>query len=161
MARHDFSSEVKPHRDRTLRGLLVVAGVVLTGIGMAGIVLPLLPGMPFLLLAAACFARSNERLYNWLLNHRIVGPPLHAWRNHRRIPRWVKPRAILAVVLAFGSSAWFALEHPWARAAWLLLGAAVVVLIARLPSYDARLGEPYTATVRAPGEAARATETSG
>lgn len=150
--RRDFSREVDPHRDRRVRALLVVAGIALTGVGIAGIVLPLLPGMPFLILAAACFARSNERLYNWLLNHRVVGPPLHAWRHHRRIPRSVKPRAIAAVVLAFSLSTYFALEHPAARAAWLVLGAGVVVLIARLPSYDEHLGAEYAAAVRARAE---------
>lgn len=146
MPPHDFTHEVHPHRDRKIRAMLVACGVLLTGLGIAGIVLPLLPGMPFLILAAACFARSDRRLYNWLLNHRVVGPPLHAWRNHRRIPRWVKPRAVCAVVLAFGAGAWFVLEHPWARAAWLLLGLGVVVVILRLPDYDAKLAPHYTGT---------------
>lgn len=161
MSPHDFTHEVSPHGDRRIRALLIGAGVILTGVGIAGIVLPLLPGMPFLILAAACFARSNRRLYNWLLNHRLVGPPLHAWRNHRRIPRWVKPRAVAAVILAFGLGAWFALEHPWARAAWLLFGAAVVVVIVRLPDYDASLAPMVNGSTRPSGKPAPAAERAG
>ena len=135
----DFSDEVHLHRSRTARGVYLLVGLLLTGLGIAGIVLPLLPGMPFLILALACFARASTRFYNLLLNNRIVGPPLHAWRNHRRIPKHVKPRAIFAVVLAFSLAAAFALSTWWARAIWLILGAAVVALIVRLPSYDASL----------------------
>ena len=116
--------------------VLIATGLVLTGLGIAGIVLPLLPGMPFLILAAACFARSSDRLYHWLLHHPAVGPSLQAWRRHRQIPAWVKPRAIAAVLLAFGLSAWLALEDPWARGAWIALGVGVAIFIARLPAYE-------------------------
>lgn len=128
--------EIQVHTRRSVRVVLVCAGVLLTAMGIAGVVLPLVPGMPFLILAAGCFARSNDRAYRWLLTHPVVGPSLYAWRTHRQIPRWVKPRAIAAVILAFSLSTWFALENPFARVAWMLLGLAVVVYIARLPAYD-------------------------
>ncbi len=63
------------------------AGVVLTGIGAAGIFLPLLPGVPFLILAAACFARSSPRLEAWLLNHPVLGPGVKNWRENGAISR--------------------------------------------------------------------------
>ena len=129
---HDFSREVNPHRCRTVRWALILTGVIFTGLGIAGIVLPLLPGMPFLIIAAACFARANERFYNWLLNHPVVGPPLHAWRNHRRIPKRVKPRAVAAILIAFGLSSWLALDDPWLRAGWMAFGVAVAVFVGTL-----------------------------
>jgi hypothetical protein len=138
-ARRDFTREVRPHQNRAVRWILIGVGLVFAGLGIAGVVLPLLPGMPFLLIAAACFARTNDRFYNWLLNHRVVGPPLHAWRNHRRIPKRVKPRAIAAVLLAFGLSSWLALGDPLLQALWMGLGLLVVLLIAGLPSYDESL----------------------
>lgn len=138
-ARHDFTNEVRPHRHRAVRWILIGIGLVCSGLGIAGVVLPLLPGMPFLLIAAACFARANDRFYDWLLNHPVVGPPLNAWRNHRRIPKRVKPRAIAAVLLAFGLSSWLALGDPLLRALWMGLGLLVALLIAGLPSYDASL----------------------
>lgn len=136
MSPRDYSHETRLHTRRSVRVLFIGAGLALTALGIAGVILPLLPGMPFLILAAACFARSSDRFYNWLLNHRIVGPSLHAWRHHRQIPRWVKPRAIAAVLLAFGLSAWLALDETWMRVAWLALGMAVAAFIARLPSYE-------------------------
>ena len=140
----DFGDEVRPHDSRFVRGLLVAAGVVFAGLGIAGVVLPLMPGMPFLLIAAACFARANRRFYNWLLNHPLVGPPLHAWRNHRRIPRRIKPRVVGIVLLAFGLSAWFVLdEDPILQIIWLSIGVMVAILIAGLPSYDERLAPDH------------------
>lgn len=136
MPQRDFSHETHLHTRRSVRVILIATGLLLTAVGVAGVVLPLLPGMPFLILAAACFARSSDRFYNWLLNHRIMGPPLHAWRNHRQIPRWVKPRAIVAVLVAFGLSSWLALDEAWMRLAWFALGLCVALFIARLPSYD-------------------------
>ena len=135
----DFGHEVRPHTRPWVRALLIAVGLLFTGAGVAGVVLPLVPGMPFLLIAAACFARSSDRFYNWLLNHPLVGPPLHTWRNHRRIPRRVKPRAVAAVLLAFGLSTWLALEDPLLRALWMGLGLGVALLITRLPSFDERL----------------------
>ncbi|MBU4306820.1 MAG: YbaN family protein, partial [Candidatus Aminicenantes bacterium] len=55
------------------KGLLALCGMVAVGLGAAGIFLPLLPTTPFLLLAAACFFRSSDRLYNWLITHRWFG----------------------------------------------------------------------------------------
>jgi uncharacterized protein len=130
-------SALVPHTRRSVRVFLVLLGMLFTGIGVAGIALPLLPGMPFLILAAGCFARSNDRCYRWLLEHRIMGPPLHAWREHRQIPRWVKPRAIVAVVIAFGLSSWLALDVTWMRVLWMTFGLGVCVFIARLPAYEA------------------------
>ncbi len=129
-------STSSPQLRRSVRVLLVVLGVLLTAVGAVGIALPLLPGMPFLILAAGCFARSNDRCYRWLLGHRILGPPLEAWREARRIPRWVKPRAIGAVIIAFSLSAWLALDAAWMRALWMAAGLAVSLFIARLPTYD-------------------------
>ena len=139
MPQHDFTREVRAERRRGLRALYVVLGLIFTGLGIAGVILPLVPGTPMLLIALFFYARASSRLYNWLLNNRLVGPTLHAWRNHRRMPRRVKPRAIFAVVLAFSLSAAFALSNPWLRLGWLLLGAGVVCFIWRLPTYDERL----------------------
>jgi len=61
--------------------------MVLLGVGVLGVFLPLLPTTPFLLLAAACFVRSSDRLYSSLMNHRILGPFIRNYRDHKAISR--------------------------------------------------------------------------
>ncbi len=60
----------RPERSSALlRGVFLVLGLIFTGLGFLGIFLSVLPTVPFLIVAAACFARSSERLENWLLAH--------------------------------------------------------------------------------------------
>jgi len=63
-------------------------------LGVAGIFLPILPTTPFILLAAWSFARSSERFHLWLLNHRRLGPIVHAWQNGEGLPRKVRNRVL-------------------------------------------------------------------
>ncbi|MDR2840025.1 MAG: YbaN family protein, partial [Paludibacter sp.] len=53
--------------------LFIILGLISLALGIIGIFLPLLPTTPFLLLSAALFARGSQRLYNWLINHRVLG----------------------------------------------------------------------------------------
>jgi uncharacterized protein len=92
-----------------LRALLFCAGCMFFLIGIAGIVLPLLPGVVFLILAAACFSRSSTRFEGWLLRHRHLGPPIVAWRVTGSIPRRAKWMACLGMggswlLLAFSAA---------------------------------------------------------
>ena len=64
-----------------MRMFWISAGLTALGLGAVGLVLPLLPTVPFLILAAFCFARSSERLHNWLLSHPVMGPPIEAWER--------------------------------------------------------------------------------
>ena len=79
------------------RTLLFAAGFVSLVVGIAGLVLPLLPGVVFLILAAACFARSSPRFEAWLLHHRYLGPPIVSWRRTGAIPRRAKWAACLGM----------------------------------------------------------------
>ncbi len=83
------------------RVLLLGAGFLSVGLAFAGAVLPLLPTTPFVLLAAACFARSSPRFNRWLYDHAWFGPPLRAWREHRAIPRSSRRLALLVLWVTF------------------------------------------------------------
>lgn len=100
--------QAKPVR----RHLYLGAGIASFALGMIGIALPLLPTVPFLLLAAFCFARSNPAWEQQLLDHPRYGPPLRQWRERRAISRQAKIGALTA--MAIGAAAtWFMLGWPW------------------------------------------------
>lgn len=92
-----------------LTSLWKAAGWSLTGLGAIGIVLPLVPTTPFLILAAAAFARGDPRVRDWLVGHAAFGPTIQAWQRHRAIPRnakraaYVAMAASLALAIAFSA----------------------------------------------------------
>ena len=70
----------------------LIIGWVCVAVGVAGLILPLLPGVPILLIALWAFSKSSERFHDWLYTHEVYGPPLRAWHRHRVI----SPRAKIA-----------------------------------------------------------------
>ena len=73
-------------------------------LGLIGIALPLLPTVPFLLLAALCFSKSSPRLHRWLIEHPQLGPPISAWRESGAISVAAKRWATFSVTVVFGIS---------------------------------------------------------
>jgi uncharacterized membrane protein YbaN (DUF454 family) len=84
--------------------LYALVGWLSVGLALAGSFLPLLPTVPFLLLAAACFAKASPRFHDWLLDHPRLGPPILHWREHRAISRTAKRLAMLSIAASFGIS---------------------------------------------------------
>ncbi|NTV88075.1 MAG: DUF454 domain-containing protein, partial [Burkholderiaceae bacterium] len=102
-----------------------------------GIFLPVLPTTPFLLLAAACYARASRRIYRWLLQHRRFGPLIREWREHRSMPYRAKRIALLLIALSFGVSIVFFVPGWPARLGMAVGGLLLAAWIARIPSRDA------------------------
>jgi len=75
------------------------------GLGTLGIFLPLLPTVPFYLLAAYSFSKSSTKIHNWLLNHKVFGPDIRNWNENRTIHRRAKLMALASmagsVILAY------------------------------------------------------------
>lgn len=88
-------------QSRVARGLFLGLGFVFVALGFVGAFLPVLPTTPFLILAAACFARSSPRFENWLLNHPRFGPLLKDWRARGAIPRKAKLAALAGMIFGF------------------------------------------------------------
>ena len=76
-------------------------GWVMVALGVIGLVMPLMPGVVFLIAAAACFARSSPRLEAWLLDHPTFGKPLRDWRAAGAIPRPAKAMACAGMTIGF------------------------------------------------------------
>ncbi len=73
-----------------LKPILFLAGVCMMIIGIIGIFVPGLPTTPFMIVAAACFVRSSERCYNWVINNRIFGKAVREYRSGEGMPFKIK-----------------------------------------------------------------------
>ncbi len=111
-------------------------GFVFVVLGAIGVLLPLLPTTPFLILAAACFARSSEKWHAWLLRNRIFGPIVKDWETKRCINRRVQLVAIASIVVIGGYSIGYAISDLWLQVfgSFLLIVGLTVVL--RIPVCD-------------------------
>ena len=96
-----------------MRPLFLAAGILSVILGAIGAALPIVPTVPFLLLAAFCFARSNPEWEQRLLNHPQWGAQLRDWRERRAISRKSKTMAILAMAAGVGFT-WYSLGFPYA-----------------------------------------------
>jgi uncharacterized membrane protein YbaN (DUF454 family) len=134
--RQDFTAHVRKHPSPSIRVVLVLAGSVFVLVGLAGIFLPVLPTTPFLLLAAACYARASRRFYNALLNNRLFGPAILEWRQHRSIAWRTKIAAIALMALTLAASTVFFVQDPRLRVLLALFGLSLAVYMYRIPSRD-------------------------
>lgn len=89
-----------------------LAGWAALLLGAVGVAVPLLPTVPFVILAAFCFARSDRRLEAWLVGHPRFGAHIRAWRERGAISRTGKRAALLAFALSAALGLW-ALSLPW------------------------------------------------
>jgi uncharacterized membrane protein YbaN (DUF454 family) len=105
-----------------LRILLIIAGTFFMGLGIVGIVVPVLPTTPFLLLAAACYARSSQRFYGWLMNNKLFGNYIRNYLERKGIPLRVKVVTVTLLWITIGSSVAFVVE--------ILVVKLILVLIA-------------------------------
>ncbi len=87
--------------------LLITIGYVSIGLGILGIFLPLLPTTPFVLLAGYCFLKSSNRLYMWIITHKIFGKYIYNYMHHRTITLKTKITSILLLWISIITSLFF------------------------------------------------------
>lgn len=109
-------------RERALRIVLLACGTLFLALGVIGVFFPVMPTTPFLLLAAACFARSSERLHAWLLGHPRLGPYISGFVYGGGVPAHAKKSAL--------------------RALWLAIALSCSVILWRVEPPEARFGVP-------------------
>lgn len=125
MTRH-----VHENRNPAIRYALLTLGWLSVVLGVVGIFLPVLPTTPFLLLAAACFARSSERFYNWLVNHPKLGPWIRDYLDGNGIPLKGKVYAIGLMWVSISFSCYL-VPMFWARTFMLTSAVCVTIYILR------------------------------
>ncbi|MBJ7221791.1 MULTISPECIES: DUF454 family protein [unclassified Brenneria] len=114
------------------RAVLIVIGWMAVVLATLGVVLPLLPTTPFLLLAAWCFARSSPRFHYWLLYRSWFGGYLRHWQQYRALPPGAKWKAVSVILLTFALSLWL-VKISWVRVLLLVILAILLTFMLRLP----------------------------
>ena len=117
------------------RVLLIIVGWIFVVLATLGVVLPLLPTTPFLLLAAWCFARSSPRFHHWLLHRSWFGSYLRHWQQHRALPKGAKPKAVALILVTFAVSIYF-VPLLWVRILLLCMMFMLLFMMWRLPVVD-------------------------
>lgn len=112
--------------------LLKFTGIFFVGLAILGAALPLLPTTPFLLVAAACFAKSSPRMHKMLLQNKVFGPLIYHWQQSRSIPKRAKVIALSSMVLAVCWSCYM-VDNNILRVVVVLLVAGPFIFLSRLP----------------------------
>jgi uncharacterized membrane protein YbaN (DUF454 family) len=123
------------HSPAIVRLVLVIAGLLCVALGLLGIFLPLLPTTIFLILAAACFIRSSDRLHHWLIHHRIFGTYLLMAQGKSGMPRRAKICMLVLLWATILYSAFWFISLLWLRILLLTIALSVSVFILTRPSH--------------------------
>ena len=119
-----------------LRWTLLLSGFIAVALGVLGIFLPVLPTVPFLLLAVACFTRSSERFYNWLIDHAHLGPMIRPYLDGNGLKRTTKLKAVGLVWISITISVLLMSARPWLQGTLILIALGVTIYLLRLPTTE-------------------------
>ena len=122
-----------------VRVLYVVLGFVFLALGIAGYLLPGLPGTVNLLVALWFFSMSSERMHRWMLTNRYFGRGLRDYKAGLGIPRNIKIIAVSAIVISISISIAFAIDAWWLRLVLIVVGAYGVWYILSRPTRESVL----------------------
>jgi uncharacterized membrane protein YbaN (DUF454 family) len=120
--------------NKLVRSLFFMAGTITLVLGAIGIVLPVLPTTPFLLLALACYFRSSERMTHWMLNNKYFGKYIRNYREGKGISLKTKLFAIATLWITISISA-IIIFNIWIALGLFVVATAVTIHLVRLPTY--------------------------
>ena len=118
------------------RHLFLLAGHLSLAIGVVGLLVPIMPTSPFVVIAAACYARSSERFYRMLLENRYFGADVRRWRERRCVQRRLKWLSAGVLAAAFSCTTLLFITSAWAQTVVAALGVLAVVSVLCLPACD-------------------------
>jgi hypothetical protein len=140
------------NRARAYKWFLTAVGILSVGLALLGILVPLLPTTPFLLLAAGCFARSSQRFHDWLIHHRWFGVYIRNYRQYRAIS--ARDRIVTLVLLwaGIGTTLWFGVTAWWVRLLLCAVAAGVTLHLVRLRTLTPEMTRRDTGTPKGAAE---------
>lgn len=109
--------------------ILLSCGYISLTLGIIGIVVPLLPTTPFILLASACFVRSSTSLNRWLLNHRVFGNYIYAFQHFHAISKKSKVTALFLLWICIVCSCLFVVSVWWIRILLIIIAISVSIYL--------------------------------
>lgn len=129
-----FDASNKTSKNRFVRSLFFFAGTITLVLGAIGVVFPILPTTPFLLLSLACYLRSSERMTHWLLNNKYFGSYLRNYKEGKGIPMKTKLFAITVLWITISISAFILVPILAVQIILFVVATAVTVHLVRLPT---------------------------
>lgn len=117
-----------------LRFILIAIGWFSIAAGIVGIFLPIMPTVPFLLLAAVCFSKSSVRFHTWLVEHEQLGPLVRDFLVSGAVPLKAKVAALTMIWISFPLSAFFLVEVFWLKVLLISAATAVTLYLLYLPT---------------------------
>lgn len=118
-----------------MKPFLTIIGFIFLGLAVLGAILPVMPTTCFVLLAAACFAKSSDRFYHWLLASRVFGPMIKHWQATRSMPKRAKIIAITSIVCS-GAISILLIESIATQGLVAVLLLIPVTIILRIPNSE-------------------------
>ena len=121
--------------EKVKKRILIGLGFIAIILGVLGIILPILPTTPFILLAAYLFSKSSDRFHRWLVTHRILGQYIRNYAEKRGLPLHAKIIMILLLWLTILLSVIWIVQHLWIRVMLFIIAVAVSIHLIWIPIY--------------------------
>ena len=129
------SRKIDKKSNQLFRWILIIAGTIFLGFGIIGIFLPILPTTPFLLLSAACYARSSKRFYTWLMNNKWFGNYIKNYREGRGIPLKFKIFTISLLWITILFSIYYVIDNFWVEVILIIIAFSVTIHILTIKTF--------------------------
>lgn len=126
--KHNISPRLNP----VTRAVLIIIGTITLGIGMLGMFLPALPTTPFLLVTAACYMRSSERLYGWLISHPRLSSHIERFNRERSMTLKAKLVILALAWTMLIGAALFLVESLFMRVFLVALAVTKTIVFTRI-----------------------------